>query len=549
MSRNEEIHFSNAPTMDITRSKFKMPHDHKTTFNTGELIPIGLWETLPGDTFKSNQASLVRMATPIYPVMDNAWMDVYYFFVPNRLVWDHWKEFMGENTTSYWTPNVTYTLPTTKAPKDGWKKGTLADYFGIPINVDGIEVDSLPFRAYALIYNEWFRSENLIEPLDINKGDSTTEGSNGEDEVTDVEKGGKPVHVGRLADYFSSALPGPQKGPDVFIPLSLNGSAPIMFGNSMNNIELPNSNKKVGANETTANGGNFYTSDEDGSNLAQIPSIIAANVKADNTYSMYADLTNAGSIGNQTTINQLRQAFAIQKMYEKDARGGSRYTEVIRTHFGVISPDARQQRPEYIGGKRIPINMTQVVQNSATGEVSPQGNTAAYSLTIDNDDMVTKSFTEHGFVMALACVRTDRTYQQGIERHWLRRKREDFYFPALANIGEQYIKNAEIYAQGTEEDNEAFGYQEAWAEYRYKPSRISGEMRSTYETPLDSWHYGDKYDKLPILGKDWFNETRVNVDRTLAVQTQDQFIADFHFNTTWVRPMPIYSVPGLIDHH
>lgn len=537
MSRNEEMHFSKNPTsIDIPRSKFKIPYDHKTTMNAGELVPIYVSEVLPGDTAKIDLASLIRMSTPIYPVMDNAYLDTYFFYVPNRLIWQHWKEFMGENTTSYWTPDVEYSMPQTTAPSTGWKKGTLADYFGLPINIPNISVSSLPFRAYALIYNEWFRSQNLVEPLDINLGDSTTQGSNGEDRTVDVQKGGYPAKVGRLADYFSSALPSPQKGPDVYVPLG--SSAPIVTNTptigTLENQFLGTKVNFVNDTSTSSPNNSIYAKSENGT-----------NIKDGNTFSLITDLSQAAG----ATVNQLRQAFAIQRMYEKDARGGTRYTELIRSHFAVISPDARQQRPEYIGGKRVPINITQILQTSATDNTSPQGNAAAYSLTVDSDGMFTKSFTEHGYILGLACIRTDRTYQQGIEKMWSRKSREDFYFPALANIGEMSIKNKELYAQGNAEDEEVFGYQEAWAEYRYKPSKITGELRSTYETPLDSWHYGDKYTSLPILSKAWFEEGKERVARTLAIETQDQFIADFYFNTVWTRPMPIYSIPGLIDHH
>lgn len=551
MNRNTKAFGENPTSIDIPRSKLNIPHTHKTTMNTGELTPLGRWEVLPGDTAKIDMASLIRMTTPIYPVMDNSYFDVYFFYVPNRLVWEHWKEFMGENTSSYWTQTVDYTIPQTTAPVGGWTKGSIADKFGLPIGVDGISVDSMPFRAFSLIYNEWFRDENLVEPCDVTKGDATTTGSNGTNPVIDVQKGGMPPKVARLADYFSTALPAPQKGPDVFIPMGT--SAPVRTGATDtyitgNGLHLATedgfalTNGKLYAPYINGNGtstGTLYTN----RNAAQdTPSGAWTQLEPTN---LFADL----SVASAATINQLRQAFAIQRMYEKDARGGTRYTELIRSHFSVVSPDARQQRPEYLGGKRIPINVTQITQTSSTDSTSPMGTNAAYSLTIDNDGMFTKSFTEHGNIIAVGCIRTDRSYQQGIGREWSRKNREDFYFPTLANLGEQYIKNKEIYAQGNAEDEEAFGYQEAWAEYRYKPNMITGELRSTYTTPLDAWHYGDKYESLPVLGRTWIEEGTENVGRTLAVETQDQFICDFYFNTVWTRPMPIYSIPGLIDHH
>lgn len=554
MSRNEEMHFSSNPTaLDIQRSKFNINYDHKTTMDTGYLYPIYCAEVLPGDTAKIELNSLIRMATPIYPVMDNCYMDTYFFSVPNRLLWEHWKEFMGENTTSYWTPEVEYTIPQTTAPEGGWEKGTIADHLGLPIGVSNISVSSLPFRAYSLIYNEWFRSENLCEPLNITKGDATTAGTNGTDEIVDAQCGGYPAKVGRLADYFSSALPEPQKGPDVYIPIG--SSAPVIGTGTSLSFETNINGTTKYAGLAQNNGSAqiypaFYNKDltyvsNPGSPVSTSGGIQIGITRESGKSGMIADLSSAGSV----TINQLRQAFAIQRMYEKDARGGTRYTELIRTHFNVISPDARQQRPEYLGGKRIPINITQVVQTNSTDSTSPQGNTAAYSLTVDSHDMLTKSFTEHGYIIGLACIRTDRTYQQGIERMWSRKNREDYYFPALANIGEMAIKNKEIYAQGTSEDDEVFGYQEAWADYRYKPNQITGELRSTYATPLDSWHYGDKYTSLPVLSKSWFEESKTNVARTLAIESQDQFICDLYFETVWTRPMPIYSIPGLIDHH
>ncbi|QCS36207.1 major capsid protein [Capybara microvirus Cap1_SP_162] len=536
MNRNTEMHFASNPTsLDMPRSKFKIPHSHKTTINTGELNPIFCMEYLPGDTAKIDLATLCRMMTPVYPVLDNAWMDIYFFSVPNRLVWDHWKEFMGENTTSYWTQQIEYTMPQTTAPQGGWQKGTIADKLNLPIGVEGISVSSLPFRAVALCYNEWFRSENLVEPLDISKGEATTAGSNGSDAVTDVQAGGMPPKVARLADMFSTALPQPQKGPDVYIPLG--NKAPIIYTRPIDEGSYTVQENLLGKKAAVIKDQTYSTTvtTSEGNTLIQ----------SSKKMGLEADLSTA--VG--ATINQLRQAFAIQRMYEKDARGGTRYTELIRSHFSVISPDARQQRPEYLGGKRIPINITQVLQTSATDSTSPQGNTAAMSLTIDNDSMFTKSFTEHGYILGFACIRTDRSYSQGIERHWSRKSREDYYFPTLANIGEVYIKNKEIYAQGTDEDEEAFGYQEAWYEYRMKPNVISGELRPAYAQSLDAWHYGDKYAALPTLSAEWLSEGKENVERTLAVQNQDQFICDFYFDMTWTRPMPIYSIPGLIDHH
>ena len=558
MNRNTESHFAINPTnIDMPRSMFDRSTQLKTTFNAGELIPILVDEVIPGDTFALDTSLTLRMSTPIHPVMDNCNLDIYYFFVPDRLLWKHWREFNGENTTGKWVQTTEYTIPQIKAPTSGWNKGSIADYFGLPTGIENIEVSHLPFRAYCLIWNEWFRDQNLQDPAYINLDETTLTGSNGDTYVTDAQLGGKPLPVNKYHDYFTSALPQPQKGPAVLLPLG--DSAPVDIygtgaigmrysGTGENNIQLlgtaSGGEMRLGANK-------YASGQEIGTSIGNATNSTGAIGLSDNAelsgIKGKADLSNATA----ATINQLRQAFQIQKLFEKDARGGTRYIEIIKSHFGVTSPDARQQRPEYLGGKRIPINMDQVLQTSSTDTTSPQGNTAAFSLTNDISSSFTKSFTEHGYVIGLACVRTEHTYQQGIDRMWSRKRRFDFYWPALANIGEQAILNKEIYAQGTEADEEAFGYQEAWAEYRYKPSKVTGAMRSTYEQSLDVWHYGDKYDSQPILSDAWIKETKVNIDRTLAVQSslEDQFIADFYYHIITTRPMPVASIPGLIDHH
>lgn len=555
MNRNTESHFSVNPiNLDIQRSKFVRPSTHKTTFNAGNLIPIYIDEVLPGDTFKMNMSSVIRMSTPIYPVMDNANIDVYFFFVPNRLVWDHWKEFFGENNTTHWEQPVEYEVPQITAPTGGWAKGTIADYMGIPTKVENISVQALPFRAYCKIWNDWFRDQNLKDPAMISMDETTTAGANTGDYVTNAEKGALPLKVAKYHDYFTAALPEPQKGPEVTIG-NIGGYTPVITRAETNNntqntlkfyANLPKGN--------TTGGGAFAimtTTGREGEATLNGYSQAAGGANYDGTIipiNLWAD--NSGTTA--TSINALRQAFAIQRLYEKNARGGTRYIEIIRAHFGVQSPDARQQRSEYLGGTRVPINMDQVVQTSNSGDgITPQGNTAAYSLTAFNESMFTKSFTEHGYIIGLCAIRTEHTYQQGIERFWSRKKMLDYYFPTLANLGEQAILNKEIYAQGNATDDEAFGYQEAWAEYRYKPSRVSGAMRSNYQTTLDAWHYADKYTKQPILSSEWIDETSANIDRTLAVQstTEDQFIADFYFACEATRPMPLYSIPGLIDHH
>lgn len=482
------------------------------------------------------------MATPIAPIMDNAWMDTYFFFVPRRLVWEHWREFMGENTTDAWTQEIEYTIPQLTTPKNGWIKGTVGEKL---YGIQGREasVDACYARAYALIYNEWFRNESLIEPAEVSTGDATTLGSNGSNYVTDLQKGGLLAKAGKYADYFTRALPEPQKGPDIYLPLGTYAPVFTQWDNHEKQPFIPlkfTEQNRPDATPTRAylKVGDTTTAD----NLFGVPN----NTEDEHTdylvpRNLYTDLSQASA----ATINQLRQAFAIQRLYERDALGGTRYTEMIRSHFGVTSSDARLQRPEYLGGKRVPINISQVIQQSATDSTSPQGTTAAYSLTIDNHDDFTKSFEEHGIILGLCVIRTEHTYQQGLDRKFSRKNRTDFYFPELSNIGEQYIKNKEIFVQGTEEDEEAFGYQEAWAEYRYSNNRITGELNSDYATPLDIWHYGDDYSSLPTLSQAWEVETDQNVARTLAIQNQDQWIADFYFDQTWIRPMPIYSIPSL----
>ena len=566
MDRNTELHFSNVPTLDISRCKLTKKHDHKTTFNNGDLIPIYVDDIIPGTTVKMEMASLVRMMTPIAPVMDNAFLDIYFYFVPYRLVWDHWKQFMGENDTAPWAISQNYEIPQISCPSGGWAKGSLADYFGLPTSVygDGWTCNVLPFRCYCAIYNEWFRDENLQTPVYFSTGDSDTTGKNKDsnyDPITDTECGAAPMKVCKFHDYFTSALPQPQKGPVVTVPLG--DKATVKY----DGIALPNNvnyeGATVAADKPVAFVGNYphyYNGTDEYLNNTTFSGKVTG---------LYADLSNA--IG--ATVTQLRQSFAVQKFYERAARGGSRYIETILSHFRVTNPDFRMQRPEYMGGVRIPVNMNQVVQTDATAkqlipeyanpdnpspssltwstsDLTPQGNLSAYSATSHNDrDLFTHSFTEHGCLMGLAVVRTQHTYQQGLNRMWSRKSMFDFYWPELANLSEQGILNKEIFLQGTDVDDEAFGYQEAWAEYRYKPDMITGEMRSNYAQSLDIWHYGDDYSSLPSLGSDWIKEPEENMARTLAVQSHDQFMGDFYFEPTYALPMPLYSVPGLIDHH
>ena len=561
MSRNANSRFATNPVrLDMSRSKFPRNFSHKTTFNAGQVIPFYVDEVLPGDTFQVRTSKVVRMQTLLTPVMDNVYLDTYYFFVPNRLVWEHWKQFMGENTESAWIPQVEYEVPQLTAPANGWEVGTLADYMGVPTGVKGLSVSALPFRAYALIMNEWFRSENLTDPLNIPVDDATVQGVNTGNYVSDVAKGGKPFVANKFRDYFTSCLPSPQKGPDVTINTARLGNAPVVpmdkpvpkdLFNYPYNVYIPSGNKDfeagyhAGSVHQNAFGGAYWLAKDGNSDLD--PTI--DNGVVGYPANLWAQFDNTVSVA---TINQLRTAFQIQKFYERSARGGSRYIETLKAHFGVTSPDARLQRPEYLGGNRIPVSINQVIQNSGTVSGStPLGDTGAMSLTTDVHSDFTKSFVEHGFVIGVMVARYDHTYQQGIERFWSRKSMFDYYWPEFANIGEQAVLNKEIYAQGNAQDDEVFGYQEAWADYRYKPSRVSGEMRSSYAQSLDVWHLADDYSKMPALSDAWIHEDPSTINRVLAVSDNlaNQFFCDIYVQNYSTRNMPLYSIPGLIDHH
>lgn len=571
MNRNVESHCALNPTnIDIRRSTFDRSHSLKTSFNVGDIVPFFVDEVLPGDTFNVDTSKVVRLQTLLTPVMDNIYLDTYFFFVPNRLTWSHWKQFNGENTESAWIPQTEYEIPQITAPADsGWSVGTIADYLGVPTGVPSLSVSALPFRAYALVINEWFRDENLSDPLVVPVDDATVAGVNTGTFVTDVAKGGLPYKAAKYHDYFTSCLPSPQKGPDVLIPVA-----------SAGNYAVVGNGKSLGLTDGSLTGLFGYQRVGGGSVLAvksgdlgssvgtAVPSSSNLNgsVGVPTVSQLGDDLSKSGLIavasGNAAaaSINQLRMAFQIQKLYEKDARGGSRYIEILKSHFGVTSPDARLQRPEYLGGNRVPININQVVQQSATasGETA-QGTVTGMSVTTDTHSDFTKSFTEHGFVIGVMVARYDHTYQQGLERFWSRKDRFDYYWPVFANIGEQAVKNKEIFAQGpgvkdsagSVIDDQVFGYQEAWADYRYKLSRVTGEMRSQYAQSLDVWHLADDYSALPMLSDSWIREDKTNVDRVLAVTSSvsNQLFADIYIKNRTTRPMPMYSIPGLIDHH
>lgn len=560
MNRNSEQHYNQVPHAEIRRSRFKRDFSLLTTINEGDLVPIYVDEVLPGDTFKIDVNGLVRMATPLYPVMDNCNMDVFFFFVPCRLLWNHFVNMMGQNDSSFWAEDTEYTTPTVEDHGGkGWKQGTLADYMGIPINVPGLKVNRMPFLAYAKIWNEWFRDENLQQPVEEDKTDKTLWYEEKEiGQLGGPMRGANLLKVCKHKDYFTSSLPQPQKGQAV--PLPLTGNAPLrayttaeqtqtktgtgFFNNEYNtgivnhtNISFTKQGTKLSLNKN--NNGN--TAPASGGQYLETMSQDDAN---------FIDAwvgTDLSSV-TATTINELRNAIAVQHILERDARTGTRYKEILKGAWGVTSPDARLDRSEYIGGYRMPININQVVQTSSTSTTSPQGNTAAYSMTTMSRHMCTYSATEHGYVLGLCCVRVDHSYQQGLSRMWTRSTRFSYYDPMLANLGEQPVLNQEIYAQGNAKDEEVFGYQEAWADYRYRTNMVTSEMRSTYAQSLDAWHYADHYTSLPTLSSDWIKEGSENIARTLAVEDENhsyQFICNFFFDQTWTRPMPIYSVPGL----
>lgn len=570
MSRNDLSRFAYAPSgPDRPRSSFNRDFDHLTTFNIGDCVPFFWEEVYPGDTFKIKTSKVVRLQTPITPFMGNIVLDTYYFFVPYRLVWQHFEELMGANKTSAWVPEVSYSAPIITAPAEtGWTKGTIADYLGIPTGIPGLEVSAMPFRAYALIMNEWFRNENVSPPLAIPTDDVTVAGVNTGTFVTDVAKGGKPYVAAKFKDYFTSCLPGPLKANEnVAINIPLEGAFPV-FGSGYS-LGLKSDSSTQVAGKTfglggTSSSGVFAATGYYGADLSDTSAPAQGSAYGGHPYGVLEksdfasedDYVKTGLQGEfrdssvSFSVNALRTAFQIQKLLERDARSGSRYTEILRAHFGTKSPDARLQRPEYLGGNRIPINVTQVIQNSESAN-TPQGTTAAYSHTVDSHADVIKSFVEHGMVFGIMVARYYHSYQNSLNRMWSRRTRFDWFWPVLSNIGEQPVLVKELYCTGTSADDEVFGYQEAWADMRWRPSITSGEMRSNYATSLDFWHLADDYDSQPYLSDSWIREDKSNVDRVLAVSSSvsDQLLADIFVQNSCTREIPLYSIPGLIDHH
>lgn len=518
--------FSQVPKAEIPRSSFDRSSGHKTTIDSGYLYPIFCDEALPGDTFTLNMAAFARLATPLHPFMDNVFMNTFFFFVPYRLIWENWQRFMGEQDNPGDTTD--YLVPQMLAPVGGYGELSIYDYFALPTKIGGFAHTSLPLRAYNLIWNEWFRDQNLQNSVTVLKGDTN-----------DPTATYALLRRGKRHDYFTSSLPWPQKGPGVDIPLGTTApivglgvtagafgpSGAIAYGTTAAG-DQPIGTQSIG-------GGNIFAAGQAG-----------GAVGPGNRPQIFADLTEASA----ATINQLRQAFQIQKLYERDARGGTRYTEIIRAHFNVVSPDARLQRPEYLGGGQSPVQLHQVPQTSSTdAEPTPQGSMAAYGTTAFSGHGFSKSFTEHGVIIGLISVRADLNYQQGLNRMWSRRTKFDFYWPALSMIGEQTVLNKEIFTQGIAADDDAFGYQERFAEYRYKPSVITGLMRSNAVQSLDTWHLAQDFAALPSLNAA-FIEDRPPIERVIAVPSEPQFILDTYAKLRCARPMPVYGVPGLIDH-
>lgn len=534
--------FSLMPTANIQRSSFNRDHNFKTTFDAGKLIPFYCDEVLPGDTVNLNVTSLCRLATPIVPLMDNIYLDTFFFFVPNRLVWNNFQKFMGEQEDP--GDSTDYLIPQLFSSDSEVEVDSVLDYFGFPLgDIYGSEnnklnASALPLRALCLIWNEWFRDENLQDSIKINKSDSsgyTTDVDSLPNGLFNLSDSCLPR--GKRHDYFTSALPWPQKGDSVDIPLGT--SSPVYISGDPSDVRLPIYNEvttkyHIGSldfdpsvNHVTPQRHPAYFTDWG-----------SWSGEATDTH-MFADLTKATA----ATINTLRQAFAVQRLLERDTYG-TRYTEILLSHFGVRSPDARLQRPEYLGGDSTPFNINPVTQTSSTDNTTPQGNLSAFGVNGAHYHGFTKSFVEHGYIIGLLCVRADLNYQQGLERMWSRKTRFDFYWPELAHLGAQAVLNKEIYAQGTAEDDDVFGYQERFAEYRYKPNYVTGKFRSTYAQSLDSWHLAQNFESLPTLSSDFIIENPP-FDRVIAVPSEPQFIIDCFFRENWVRPIPIYGTPGL----
>lgn len=514
--------FSQVPSANVPRSSFDRSHGYKTTLNAGYLVPVYVDEVLPGDTFSLSMTGFARLSTPLHPYMDNSFFNSFFFAVPLRLLWENWERFNGAQDNP--GDSTDFLVPEIVAPAGGWAHGSLSDYFGLPVLVPGVRAAAFWHRAYNLIWNEWFRDQNLQNSLPVPTDDGPDDPT-----VYPLQRRGK------RHDYFTSSLPWPQKGDSVSVPLGT--IAPLIPFDTGAGLGVPQwivpTGQGVVQSAITGDNKVYWSANPTGSGPATIEGA-----------GMVADLSQATA----ATINQLRQAFQVQRLYERDARGGTRYIEVVRSHFGVISPDARVQRPEYLGGGQSTINVHQVAQTSASeNEPTPQGNLAAFGTSVMSGHGFSKSFTEHCVIIGLVCVRADLTYQQGLHRMFSRRSRFDFFWPSLAHLGEQAVLSKEIYCDGTPDDETVWGYQERGAEYRYKPSQITGLMRSSHPQSLDTWHLSQDFATRPLLNSSFIQEDPP-FDRVVAVVDEPHFIGDFYFRLRCARPMPVYGVPGLIDH-
>ncbi len=558
MNRNNERHFNQIPEMHASRTRFNRDQTILTTFDSGKLIPFYVDEVLPGDTFNVNTSAIIRMTTPKYPVMDDAFIDFYYFFCPNRILWNNFKYFMGEVETTPWMPTKTYKVPKIKLESTENHKipyeNTILDYMGVPTKSvktpeNKTEINALPIRAYVKIWNEFFRDENIDNAAVLKTDDADViygTGAENESSLTtekklaNAYKGGYCLPVNKYHDYFTSCLPYPQRGPEVTVPMSGNAAVHLYAEEGLKTL--------AGVNITSFNN----VQDDSGTGIRKLYNIndnatsLAYNVGTGTgrtTSYMGTDLSSV----NATTINELRNAIAVQQYYEALARGGSRYREQVQALWNVTISDKTVQVPEYLGGGRYHVNINQIVQTSGqqTNADTPIGETGAMSVTPINESSFTKSFEEHGFVIGVCCVRHNRSYQQGLERFWSRSDRLDYYVPQFANIGEQPVKKKEIMLTGTATDEETFGYQEAWADYRMKPNRVSGLMRSNATGTLDFWHYADNYSTVPQLSQEWMKEGKAEIARTLIEQNEPQFFGAIRVTNKTTRRMPLYSVPGL----
>lgn len=553
MNRNNERHFNQIPEMKASRTRFNRDQTILTTFDSGKLIPFYVDEVLPGDTFNVNTTAIIRMSTPKYPVMDDAFIDFYYFYCPNRILWDNFRQFMGEVEQTPWMPKRDYKVPMIvingKKENPEPYEGSILDYMGVPTLIkNAFKVNALPIRAYVKIWNEFFRDENVDNAATIKTDDNNINYQDGKENESDIDQilqkaigGGRCLPVNKFHDYFTSCLPYPQRGPAVTLPME--GNAPVGM---YKNLELTEYGTTGGKNAIYFNqkATDSYIpgimNNQSGKKISQVVGSSNETAHVGDVAYLGADL----SAVTAATINDLRKAVAVQQYYEALARGGSRYREQVQALWNVTISDKTVQVPEYLGGGRYHVNINQIVQ-TAENNNSPLGETGAISVTPINESSFTKSFEEHGFVIGVCCVRHNRSYQQGLERFWSREDRLDYYVPQFANLGEQPVKKKEIMLTGTETDEETFGYQEAWADYRMKPNRVSGLMRSNATGTLDFWHYADNYSTVPTLSQSWMGEGKTEIARTLVVQNEPQFFGAIRVANKTTRRMPLYSVPGL----